>query len=142
MDRQSTGYETDEERYFDPDLRTHGEYKRIESASTFLEDELTEIQILIPIYFMWQVIIQSLRESGVFSSVIASALQEIYSKEEFLSSVESSNSSRTSISGVYSSRKIGNKDSEATVRRILEFSDDYVHSMAVPPLSPPCSDDF
>lgn len=84
-----------------------------------------------------QVIIQSLRESGVFSSVIAKATQATLSKDTFLKSVESSNSSRTTTSGMISSRKIdAGGESQATARRVLEFIDDSLPS-AIPPLSPP-----
>ncbi|TQE05828.1 hypothetical protein C1H46_008511 [Malus baccata] len=89
-----------------------------------------------------KVIIQGLRESGVFSSVIASAAQTNLSKDQFLSSVESSNSSRESTSGAITSRKIGKLiDSQATARRVLEFTDDASHPLAVPPLSPPGLDE-
>ncbi|GMN55453.1 hypothetical protein TIFTF001_024576 [Ficus carica] len=88
------------------------------------------------------VIIQGLRESGVFSSVIAEAEQASLSKEKFLSSVESSNSSRTTTSSrAFSSRKIGITDSQGTARRVLEFTDDSTHPSAIPPLSPPELDD-
>ena len=52
-----------------------------------------------------QVIVQELRESGVFSSLIASA-QTTLSKDKSVS-IESSNSSRKLESGDVSSRKIG-----------------------------------
>ncbi|XP_068341092.1 glycosyltransferase-like At3g57200 [Pyrus communis] len=88
------------------------------------------------------VIIQGLRESGVFSSVIASAAQTNLTKDQFLSSVESSNSSRESTSGAINSRKIGKLlDSQATARRVLEFIDDASHPLAIPPLSPPGLDE-
>ncbi|PQQ07660.1 glycosyltransferase-like [Prunus yedoensis var. nudiflora] len=89
------------------------------------------------------VIVQGLRESGVFSSVIASAAQTTLSKDQFLSSVESSNSSRESTSGAITSRKIGKIiDSQATARRVLGFTDDASQPSAIPPLSPPGVDDF
>ncbi|KAI4348647.1 hypothetical protein L6164_009346 [Bauhinia variegata] len=87
------------------------------------------------------VIIQTLRESGVFSSVIAKAAQTSLSKDNFLKSVESSNSSRTSTSEVISSRKIIAGKSQAMARRVLEITDDSLPS-AVPPLSPPQFDHF
>ncbi|XP_009346981.2 glycosyltransferase-like At3g57200 [Pyrus x bretschneideri] len=88
------------------------------------------------------VIIQGLRESGVFSSVIASAAQTNLTRDQFLSSVESSNSSRESTSGAINSRKIGKLlDSQATARRVLEFIDDASHPLAIPPLSPPGLDE-
>ncbi|KAK6941768.1 hypothetical protein RJ641_027145 [Dillenia turbinata] len=84
------------------------------------------------------VIIQGLRDSGVFSSVIASA-QKTLSKDEFLSSVVSSNSSRM---GAISSRKIGNhREFQSTARRVLEVSD-ITHDAAIPPLSPPGPEDI
>ncbi|PON64546.1 Glycosyltransferase-like [Trema orientale] len=89
------------------------------------------------------VIIQGLRESGVFLSAIESAEQASLSKDKFLSSVESSNLTRTTTSGgSFSSRKIGKIDSQSTVRRVLEFTDDSTHPLAVPPLSPPALKDF
>lgn len=86
-----------------------------------------------------QVIIQSLRESGVFSSVIASAAQANLSKDQFISSVNSSTAAK---SGVFSSRKVGNRDLQTIARRMLEFTDNSTHSLAIPPLSPPSLDDF
>ncbi|XP_057438021.1 glycosyltransferase-like At2g41451 [Lotus japonicus] len=86
------------------------------------------------------VIIQSLRESGVFSSVIAKAAQTTISKENFLQSVESSNSTRNARSEKISHRKIDAGGlSETTARRILEVIDDSMPS-AIPPLSPPSHD--
>ncbi|KAF9595091.1 hypothetical protein IFM89_036980 [Coptis chinensis] len=86
-------------------------------------------------------IVQGLRESGVFSSVIMSA-QTTLSKEKFLSSVESSNSSRTDKSNVLSMRKFGrSEDSQATARKALEIAD-ASHVIAVPPLSPPGMDEL
>lgn len=82
-------------------------------------------------------IIQSLRETGVFSSVIAKAAQTTISKDNFLKSVESSNSTRNARSEMLSSRKIdAGGASQAIARRILEVIDDSIPS-AIPPLSPP-----
>ncbi|KAK9291022.1 hypothetical protein L1049_009205 [Liquidambar formosana] len=87
------------------------------------------------------VIIQGLRQSGVFSSVIVSA-QATLSKEKFLSSVESSNSSKETRSEAISSRKIGNSgESQAIARKALEFTETASHALAIPPLSPPSMDD-
>ncbi|XP_043723439.1 glycosyltransferase-like At2g41451 [Telopea speciosissima] len=87
-------------------------------------------------------IVKGLRESGVFSSVIASA-QTTISKEKFLSSVESSNSTRGSGSKLMSSRKFGSSgESQATARKVLEITDTDSHMEAVPPLSPPGMDDI
>ncbi|KAI5397150.1 Glycosyltransferase-like KOBITO 1 [Lathyrus oleraceus] len=58
-----------------------------------LKMKLTRTCILSRIYAP-MVIMQSLRESGVFSSVIAKAAQTTTSKGKFLKSVESSNSTR------------------------------------------------
>ncbi|OIW21252.1 hypothetical protein TanjilG_31182 [Lupinus angustifolius] len=82
------------------------------------------------------VIIQSLRESGVFSSIIASAPK--LSKENFLLSIDSSNSTRAVASVSLPSRKIGRtKDSKATKRKVLDIESAVFHEVAVPPLSPP-----
>ncbi|KAF5750238.1 hypothetical protein HS088_TW03G00571 [Tripterygium wilfordii] len=88
-------------------------------------------------------IVQGLRESGVFSSVIESAMATL-SKEKFLSSVESNNSSRAAGSRERSSRKIGDIEfSHATARRVLQTEDSFnADASAVPPLSPPSADDF
>lgn len=68
---------------------------------------------------MWQVIIQGLRESGVFSSVIESA-QTRTPKEKFLLAIESNNNSGAIGSKkVISSRKIGNmREFQATRRTV------------------------
>lgn len=87
---------------------------------------------------MFQAIIQGLRESGVFSSVIASAPTTL-SKEKFLSSIVSSNSSRAVASESLPSRKIGGRRGyQATLRNMLEIeSAASSYEAAVPPLSPP-----
>lgn len=86
-----------------------------------------------------QVIVQGLRESGVFTSVVAAAHTNL-SKDEFLSSIESSNTTRAIESRGISSRKIGNSgESQATVRKVLETAE--TDSYAVPPLSPPSMND-
>ena len=92
---------------------------------------------------MLQVIIQGLRESGVFMSVIESAEKASLSKDKFLSSAESSNLTRTTKSGgSFSSRKIGKIDSQAKARRVLEFTDNSTQPLAIPPLSSPTLEDF
>nr|POF23083.1 glycosyltransferase-like [Quercus suber] len=89
------------------------------------------------------VIIQSLRESGVFSTTIASAMKTSVSKESFLKSVESSNSSRELSSGVISSRKIGNsRETQTNGRKVLEITEFDSQTLAIPPLSPPGLHDF
>ncbi|CAI9765004.1 unnamed protein product [Fraxinus pennsylvanica] len=87
-------------------------------------------------------IIQGLRESGVFGAVIASA-QGSLSKDMFLASVDSSNSSRTtSGSESFSSRKIGRSiEYQAIARRTLKIIPFAPHEPAFPPLSPPIMDD-
>ncbi|KAK3223830.1 hypothetical protein Dsin_010860 [Dipteronia sinensis] len=84
-------------------------------------------------------IIQGLRESGVLSSVIASA-QTTLSKKKFLASIDSSNSSRAAASQSLPSRKVDNrsKEHQATARRVLNIeANESHHEAAVPPLSPP-----
>ncbi|XP_044489104.1 glycosyltransferase-like KOBITO 1 [Mangifera indica] len=82
------------------------------------------------------VIIQGLRESGVFTSVIKSA-QTTLSKEKFLESIDSSNSSRAIAPELDPSRKVGrSKEYQATVRKVLDI-EAKSHEAAVPPLSPP-----
>lgn len=86
------------------------------------------------------VIVQGLRESGVFTSVIASANSNL-AKDKFLSSIGSTNSTSTN-DMVTVSRKIGKTtESQATVRKLLVFADVAIHEAAVPPLSPPGIDD-
>ncbi|CAN6561821.1 unnamed protein product [Malus baccata var. baccata] len=87
-------------------------------------------------------IIQGLRESGVFSSVIASAPTTL-SKEKFLLTIDSSNSSRAATSeSLPSSRKIGrSRESKATARKALDIEAAEFQEVAVPPLSPPGMDD-
>ncbi|KAK2999466.1 hypothetical protein RJ639_023302 [Escallonia herrerae] len=86
---------------------------------------------------MWEAIVQGLRESGVFSSVIASA-QARLSKDKFFASIESSNSSRAAASESLPSRKIGrSKESRAIARKALGVAATTSHEAAVPPLSPP-----
>ncbi|KAI3510982.1 hypothetical protein L1887_18123 [Cichorium endivia] len=83
------------------------------------------------------VIIEGLKESGVFASIIAKAPTTL-SRDKFLASIESSNSSRESGAHSHPSRKIGRiteHHSQATVRKALEAVE--FHEPAVPPLSPP-----
>lgn len=84
---------------------------------------------------------QGLRESGVFRSVIESAPTTL-SRDKFLASIESSNSSRASASQSLPSRKMGRSEvSHATNRRVLESTDFAIHEVAVSPLPPPGMDD-
>ncbi|CAK7339391.1 unnamed protein product [Dovyalis caffra] len=82
-------------------------------------------------------IIQGLRESGVFSSIIQSAPTTL-SRDKFLASVDSSNTSRAVSSESMHSRK-ANKSGEkqATARKVLGLETTASHEAAVPPLSPP-----
>ncbi|CAM8970043.1 unnamed protein product [Rhodiola kirilowii] len=75
-------------------------------------------------------IVESLRKADVFTKAIAASKTKI-TKDKFISSIESSNSTRS-----ISSRKIG--ISHATARRVLEFLESpLLTEAAVPPLSPP-----
>ncbi|KAB1224927.1 hypothetical protein CJ030_MR1G014017 [Morella rubra] len=82
-------------------------------------------------------IIQGLRESSVFSSVIASAPTTL-SKDKFFSTIASTNSSRAVASESLPARKIGrSREYQATVRRVLDIESAASYEAAVPPLSPP-----
>ncbi|XWS07573.1 hypothetical protein CRYUN_Cryun41cG0000500 [Craigia yunnanensis] len=82
-------------------------------------------------------IIQGLRESGVFSSVVATAPTTL-SRDKFLASVDSSNSSRAVPYMAFASRKIGrSREQRASARKVLEIEASAAHEAAVPPLSPP-----
>ncbi|KAK8356700.1 hypothetical protein V6Z11_A05G374000 [Gossypium hirsutum] len=82
-------------------------------------------------------IIQALRESGVFSSVIANAPATL-SRDKFMSSIDSSNSSRDVPSVSFSSRKIGGEgENKASARKLLKIEAMAAEVAAVPPLSPP-----
>ncbi|XP_050383222.1 glycosyltransferase-like At2g41451 [Argentina anserina] len=116
--------------------------ERIVWTDKSLNLKLSRKGILTRIYAPMS-IIQGLKESGVFSSLIASAAQATLSKDQFLSSVESSNSSRETTSGAITSRKIGKTiDSQATARKVLEFTGDTFNPLAVAPLPPPGLDDL
>ncbi|KAA0034054.1 glycosyltransferase-like KOBITO 1 [Cucumis melo var. makuwa] len=83
------------------------------------------------------VIIQGLRESGIFDSVIASA-SATQSKDKFLSSITSSNSSKAVASQSLPSRRLGrSKNYQATARKALKIDANKWHEYAVPPQSPP-----
>ncbi|XP_016444827.1 glycosyltransferase-like KOBITO 1 [Nicotiana tabacum] len=88
------------------------------------------------------VIVQGLRESGVFSSIVSSA-QKSLSKDKFLASIESSNSSKAAASETLPSRKIGRNQHSQATRRILEESASHFefHEEAVPPRPPPGIDE-
>ncbi|KAG5416378.1 hypothetical protein IGI04_003945 [Brassica rapa subsp. trilocularis] len=74
------------------------------------------------------VVIQALKESGVFSSVVSSASSNL-SKKQFLASMHKSNSSKTTESEVLTSK---DKESQGISARHLLGTES-----AVPPLSPP-----
>ncbi|XP_021774393.1 glycosyltransferase-like KOBITO 1 [Chenopodium quinoa] len=87
------------------------------------------------------VIVQGLRESGVFTSIIESASTSL-SKDNFLSSIVSSNSTRPNDLVASSRKKNKARESQATVRKVLQFTDAATHEAAVPPLpSPGVNDD-
>lgn len=89
--------------------------------------------------FHSQIIIQGLRESGTFTSVIESALTNL-PKDTSLSSIENLNTSRADESKVFSSRKMGkHTEIQANGRKILAMDTDFA---AIPPLSPPSVDDI
>ncbi|XWS74730.1 hypothetical protein CRYUN_Cryun01aG0022800 [Craigia yunnanensis] len=82
-------------------------------------------------------IIQGLRESGIFSSVVATAPTTL-TRDKFLASIDSSNSSRAVPSVSFASRKIGrSRERKAYARKVLEIEASAAHEAAVPPLSPP-----
>ncbi|WCJ39004.1 Glycosyltransferase-like KOBITO 1 [Euphorbia peplus] len=81
------------------------------------------------------VIIQALRESGLFSSIISSAPTTI-SKDKFLASIEKNNSTRAVASESLPSRKMNRtREHHAAARKVLNI--EAVIEAAVPPLSPP-----
>lgn len=75
-----------------------------------------------------QVVIQALKESGVFSSVVSSASSNL-SKKQFLASMHKGNSSKTTES---ESLPLKDKESQGISARHLLGTES-----AVPPLSPP-----
>eukprot|EP00252_Welwitschia_mirabilis_P021801 TRINITY_DN5703_c0_g1_i1.p1 TRINITY_DN5703_c0_g1~~TRINITY_DN5703_c0_g1_i1.p1 ORF type:complete len:533 (-),score=84.77 TRINITY_DN5703_c0_g1_i1:375-1973(-) len=99
------------------------------------------------------VIVQGLRDAGVFTSALASAqaaLEKSMSKEQFLSSVSDSNQTKvlhddlnkgvkTDVRQHNLNRKVNVGDAHAVVRRILETLDQT--DMAMPPLAPPSLED-
>lgn len=102
-----------------------------------LKQKLLKKGILTRIYAP-MVIIQGLRESGVFTDVIVSAWSENV-KEKSLSSTKNNYSSGNIGSKGISSRKFGYDESEATLRKVLNFAGN--GSYAIPPKSPPHIDD-
>lgn len=78
---------------------------------------------------------QGLRESGTFTSLIASAQTSSLPEPEVLSSVNDANISSKAIEG----SDTLSKKTEMTGRKVLEASE--VVLLAVPPLPPPTMDD-
>ncbi|KAM7257411.1 hypothetical protein ACFE04_013152 [Oxalis oulophora] len=109
--------------------------ERVVWTDTELTLKLLRKGILTRIYTP-MAIVQGLRESGVFTSVIESALA---SNDNLSKSKD--NSSATVKSEIHSRKIITDEKSNSTARRILEFSDNTSHSSAIPPLSPPSPDD-
>ncbi|KAJ9184911.1 hypothetical protein P3X46_004596 [Hevea brasiliensis] len=117
----------------------HWYRERVVWTDKSLNIKLMRKGILTRIYAP-MVIVQGLRESGVFSNVIAMSQTNL---TEFLSSVENSDSSKAAKSGVISSRKIGqNGQSQVTARRVLQISNNASFPSAVPPESPPGHEDI
>lgn len=98
------------------------------------------------------VIVQGLKEAGVFSNALASGhavLKKSMSKEQFLSSVSVSNRTNSSVAQAVENKdgdknqaklieKVGEGETHAATRKLLETS---IHTvMAVPPLAPPSLD--
>lgn len=117
----------------------------------YVAQSLTTLLKLLVIQCL-QIIVQGLRESGIFSNVIAMSHKNL---TEFISSVEHSKSSKAvssgensyisnaTESGVISSRKIGQHGkSNTTARRVLQISDNTSFPSAVPPQSPPGPEDI
>ncbi|XAR69897.1 hypothetical protein NMG60_11001655 [Bertholletia excelsa] len=101
-----------------------------------LKAKLLKKGVLTRIYAP-MVIVQGLRESGIFGATIAAA-QKTLPNIKFLSST---NTSRAMESGRTSSRKIVQSgESEATARKVLEIAG--FDSSAMPPLSSPGMDDI
>ncbi|KAL6963342.1 hypothetical protein U1Q18_047225 [Sarracenia purpurea var. burkii] len=121
----------------------HWYRERIVWNDKALNSKLLKKGILTRIYTP-MVIVQGLRGSGIFTSVIADAQTTTLSEDnKFVPTVESHNASRGIESGGISSRKIGNsRESQAAARKVLETSEITDPSHAMPPLSPPSTDDI
>ncbi|KAJ8435582.1 hypothetical protein Cgig2_021736 [Carnegiea gigantea] len=105
-----------------------------------LKLKLLQRGILTRIYAP-MVIIQALRESGVFTSVIASASTNLSNNTSSSFTVNAANSSRASAPAIPSSKtsKSETRESQTTTRKVLEVSNivQYTHQAAVPPLPAP-----
>ncbi|GMH20179.1 hypothetical protein Nepgr_022020 [Nepenthes gracilis] len=107
-----------------------------------LKQKLLKNGILTRIYTP-MVIIQGLRESGVFSSVIASARAALSAVNLSSAGVIKSSSIAVSRREQVFSRKMGDsQEFHATARKMLEVEKLESHSPAVPPLYPPSMVDF
>ncbi|KAL4587466.1 hypothetical protein LXL04_000337 [Taraxacum kok-saghyz] len=100
-----------------------------------LQKKLMKKGILIRIYAP-MVIMQGLKEAGVYASLIAS-VQANLSHDTLLSTNEIINNSSKGVGGVYS-RKISNEERRMGARKVLEGAD--MDLWAIPPLSPPVMD--
>ncbi|OAY40361.1 glycosyltransferase-like At2g41451 [Manihot esculenta] len=129
----------------------HWYRERVVWTDQSLKIKLMKKGILTRIYAP-MIIVQGLRESGIFSNVIAMSHKNL---TEFISSVEHSKSSKAvssgensyisnaTESGVISSRKIGQHGkSNTTARRVLQINDNTSFPSAVPPQSPPGPEDI
>ncbi|KAL2923441.1 hypothetical protein RDABS01_014932 [Bienertia sinuspersici] len=98
-----------------------------------LKQKLLKLGILLRIYAPLD-IIQGLKESGVFASVISSA--------QVASSNKSNNNGSSDIidTSILFPRKLG-IEHPSTTRRILEYNGGNSHLPAIPPLSPPSFDE-
>jgi hypothetical protein len=98
------------------------------------------------------VIVQGLKEAGVFSNALASGhavLEKSISKEQFLSSMSNTSITNSSVAQTVENKdgdknqaklmeKVGEGETQAAFRKLLEAS---VHTVvAVPPLAPPSLD--
>ncbi|XP_071909321.1 glycosyltransferase-like At2g41451 isoform X1 [Coffea arabica] len=113
-------------------------HERVIWTDTALKQKLLKLGILTRIYAP-MVIIQGLRESGIFTNVVVSAWSED-TKEKSLSSTKSNNSSGNIGTKGISSRRFGYKESQTTIRKVLNFAGN--GSYAIPPQSPPNMDDM
>lgn len=143
MGRQRCKTQTIEEGHSDSHICTHG---KTSGLMVYIVETIGREKMVIlccKISCMFQAIIQGLRESGVFSTIIASAPSAL-SKDKFLTSISNGTSPKTVASESLPSQKARiRKEHQATARRILqiEANASALHVAAVPPLSPPGMDD-
>lgn len=92
--------------------------------------------------FLVQAIVQGLRESGVFTSVIAAGQPSV--NEKLLRMKTDAQSQNVTRPGNLPSKQIRSSDSKASARKLLQAAGLAFRDMdvtAVPPLSPPGLDD-